>query len=208
MISKLNVWFSYFREAKRTIPKSFDCQFFLDGFDIIIELDHHVLVSRVLSFFYTNAYLFRGEHRMMIFDFLIQKHFSLFSHWDPLVRQYYHQFIIYKMSRIRRTENDKVQISRIKDKIVFDEDGFCIGCPKSELLIDNRARIMLQTSISSLEDTIRSSHAYPKKYSYALTQYRRRLAEKDKAKSPPSLSPVVDNAAAYQVKNNVNNVNK
>lgn len=104
MFSKLEMWFSELDRNLLRLPASFDSDYFLQGLDVIINIDHHVILARLLSFLFTYAHLLRGKvRRAVIEEFLIKKHFfTLFLHWDDVVRNYYQQFLIYKTVRIRK----------------------------------------------------------------------------------------------------------
>jgi hypothetical protein len=69
------------------------------GLDLILSTDHHQLTAKVLSLTYHYAHLFIGAQRKVLFgDFFIKKHFfSLFLHWDDIVRNYFQQLLIFKV---------------------------------------------------------------------------------------------------------------
>lgn len=104
MFSKLEMWFGELDRNLQRLPNSFDTDYFLLGLDAIINIDHHVILARMLSFLFTYAHLFRGRvRRAIIEEFIVKKHFfTIFLHWDDVVRNYYQQFLIYKTVRIRK----------------------------------------------------------------------------------------------------------
>ena len=104
MFSKLEMWFGELDRNLQRLPNSFDTDYFLQGLDAIINIDHHVILARMLSFLFTYAHLFRGRvRRAIIEEFIVKKHFfTIFLHWDDVVRNYYQQFLIYKTVRIRK----------------------------------------------------------------------------------------------------------
>lgn len=104
MFSKLEMWFGELDRNMYRIPASFDVDFFLKGLDVVISIDHHVILARLLSFIFSYAHVFRAKiRRAVIEEFFVKQHFfTLFLHWDDAVRNYYQQFLIYKTVRIRR----------------------------------------------------------------------------------------------------------
>ena len=87
----------------------FDAPFLEAALGVIIEADHHQMLSRVLNILYTYAHVFEGAARKLIFggktsprsqllDLLVRQHFfTLFLHWDENTRQLFHQLLLYKM---------------------------------------------------------------------------------------------------------------
>ena len=104
MFSKLEMWFGELDRNLYRVPSSFDVEYFLKGLDVILSIDHHVILARLLSFIFSYAHVFRGKiRRAVIEEFFVKQHFfTLFLHWDDVVRNYYQQFLIYKTVRIRR----------------------------------------------------------------------------------------------------------
>lgn len=104
MFSKLEMWFAELDRNLQRIPASFDAEYFVQGLEVIVTIDHHVILARLLSFLFTYAHLLRGRvRRTIIEEFVVKKHFfTLFLHWDDVVRNYYQQFLIYKAVRIRK----------------------------------------------------------------------------------------------------------
>jgi hypothetical protein len=104
MFSKMEMWFSELDRNCLRLPQSFDVDYFLTGLDIIIQIDHHVILARLLAFIFTYAHTFRAKvRRAIVEEFFVKKHFfNLFLHWDDVVRNYYQQFLIYKTVRIRK----------------------------------------------------------------------------------------------------------
>ena len=104
MFSKLEMWFGELDRNLLRVPLNFDTDYFCQGLDVIINIDHHVILARMLSFLFTYAHLLRGRvRRAIIEEFIVKKHFfTLFLHWDDVVRNYYQQFLIYKTVRIRK----------------------------------------------------------------------------------------------------------
>eukprot|EP00028_Trichosphaerium_sp_Am-I-7-wt_P004544 CAMPEP_0168516440 /NCGR_PEP_ID=MMETSP0405-20121227/5403_1 /TAXON_ID=498012 /ORGANISM="Trichosphaerium sp, Strain Am-I-7 wt" /LENGTH=754 /DNA_ID=CAMNT_0008536151 /DNA_START=33 /DNA_END=2294 /DNA_ORIENTATION=+ len=104
-LNKLSDWFSALHRVDLRIAPSFDYKFFCQGLQRIINTDHHQLVGRTVALIYNYAELFEGEVRHAIFcDFLLKEcFFKLFLHWDDVVRNYYQQLLIYKMTKTRRS---------------------------------------------------------------------------------------------------------
>lgn len=132
----------------------------------------------------------------MTHNFLLTKHFDLFSHWDQLVRLYYHHCIIYKLTRLRKVGHNQFAETRTGPKIVYDDDGFMVSCPKSEVKIDIMAMRIFKENLLELEDQIRDDVKTPKKFSISLTQYKKRLSRWDPSKLSPSLPFIVDDVAS------------
>lgn len=59
-------WLKDLADTGQRIPQSFDSNFVTAAFDIILESDHHQLVSRTLGILYTYAELFEGELRRKV----------------------------------------------------------------------------------------------------------------------------------------------
>jgi hypothetical protein len=99
-LSKLDAWFSEFdSKLKRKLPVEFDVAYFCSGLEMLLLLDHHQLSARVVSFLYNYAHIFAGDNRIVVIcDFLLNKFFyKLFLNWDDVVRNYFQQFIIFKV---------------------------------------------------------------------------------------------------------------
>lgn len=98
-LGRLSVWLSEFKEIQRPLPHNFDVNYLIAALDVIIETDHHQLLNRLIQTLYDACDVFVGEVRRKLFaDFLLKKHFySLFLHWDEITRNYFHQFLIFKV---------------------------------------------------------------------------------------------------------------
>jgi hypothetical protein len=99
-LSSLESWMKELQEHKRPLPPQFDCEYFSTAFDVILEAEHHQIISRILTLFYTYSDLFLGDVRRRLFgDFLLKKHFfRLFLHWDYNVRNIFQQLLIFKVT--------------------------------------------------------------------------------------------------------------
>lgn len=100
----LEGWFNDMQAHNCILPATFDVVFFCSGIDVLLKSDHHQIVLRVISHLYSFTEIFEGTLRAHLFDLLLSKFFYiLFMHWDPGVRNAYHQLLIFKMVRIKRS---------------------------------------------------------------------------------------------------------
>ncbi len=98
---------------------SFDIEFFISACRVILDTEHHQLISRLINILYTYSHMFEGRCRKLLFsDFLIRENFfKLFLHWDENTRQAFYQLLLYKAVRIKWSEllADGFEVSRIPD---------------------------------------------------------------------------------------------
>jgi len=98
-VAHLEVWLTTFEEWGMVLPPNFDYSFFCRGIDIMFQSEHHQVMHRALKIIYSFAEIFVGEARKALFiDLLLTKYFyQLFLHWDPNIRNAYHQLIAFKV---------------------------------------------------------------------------------------------------------------
>jgi hypothetical protein len=111
-LTKIGDLLTALQKAELTVPLSFDMDYFCSGLDIIIDTDHHQLIAKLLSVVYNHADVFVGYNRKKLFgDFFIGRYFfKFFLHWDEIVRNYFHQIVIFRMVRVKRSELHKIGI--------------------------------------------------------------------------------------------------
>lgn len=96
------------------LPKDFDHKYFVKALDIIFQTDHHQLMTRALSMLYSILEVFTGDARVsIVIDLLLHKYFfRLFLHWDSSVRNCYHQLLLFKGIRTKRTQLVSIRLSK------------------------------------------------------------------------------------------------
>jgi len=104
-LATLEIWFKHFISHKTHLPANFDCSYFASCLQILFNFDHHQIVNRVISVLYNNSDAFSGTARKGLFlDFLVKKNFfNLFLHWDDNIRNAFHQLLVFKACRVRRS---------------------------------------------------------------------------------------------------------
>ena len=105
VLGNVETWMKFLHEYKLKLPDNYDYEYFCFAIDMMLETDHHMLVHKTLSFLYTNATVFNNATRQHLFlEVLLKKHFfNLFLHWESTIRNTFHQIIIFKMLRHKRT---------------------------------------------------------------------------------------------------------
>eukprot|EP01128_Nolandella_sp_AFSM9_P007557 TRINITY_DN4179_c0_g1_i1.p1 TRINITY_DN4179_c0_g1~~TRINITY_DN4179_c0_g1_i1.p1 ORF type:complete len:697 (-),score=89.49 TRINITY_DN4179_c0_g1_i1:78-2168(-) len=100
--AQLNMWFRELKTTRLSLPSSFHSSYFCVGLDLLLHTEHHQIVGRLVQLLYTNAEVFNGPARSHVFsDFLLKKNFfRLFLHWDEASRNYFHQFLVFKICRL------------------------------------------------------------------------------------------------------------
>jgi len=106
---KIQKWFFEFKETNRPLPNNFDLPYFCAALDVIIDSDHHQLLQKVIQLLYDVFDVFTGELRKtFVSEFILKKHFfPLFLHWDEIIRNYFQQFLLWKIVRIRSSNPNK-----------------------------------------------------------------------------------------------------
>ncbi|KAH3766042.1 hypothetical protein Pelo_2100 [Pelomyxa schiedti] len=94
-------WFTCLTRHKQILGSEFDTKFMCQGFEVIIDVDHHSLLVRVLNLLYKHADLFFFESRLFLFlEFLLNRWFLFFFlHWSNLVRSGFYQVLLLQRSR-------------------------------------------------------------------------------------------------------------
>lgn len=112
-ICTIETWLRYLIDQGVPLPPRFEASYLAKAVDIILQTDHHQLLARVLSMLYSVFEIFTGEARVIItIDLLLHKYFfPLFLHWDQTVRTYYMQLLLFRGTRMKRSQLDHVQNS-------------------------------------------------------------------------------------------------
>ncbi|KAH3758098.1 hypothetical protein Pelo_10039 [Pelomyxa schiedti] len=116
-------WFDCLVKHNKVLGPQFDVQFFCQGLDVIISVDHHMVLCRILSLIYKHGDIFFLSTRQHLFvEFFIRKHFFyFFLHWSCLVRAYYYQVLLFKLIANRNhggnpaidPNNDSAAVNRL-----------------------------------------------------------------------------------------------
>jgi len=149
-----------------------------------------------------------GQTRMKVFgDFLLKECFyTLFLHWDVNVRNTYHQLLIYKMIRLRRSllHVRGYSVSELSKKA--SQNGTSVRASSliaKEEIVDLALYDMLERYLTSLQEQLRktaTNQAYPPNLEVyvptALSEYKRYLSyyfkwESDGGTEPPKLVPLM-----------------
>lgn len=130
----LDVIFSAIFNINRTLPPTFDFDFFFLGIQITLNDENGLNVAKCLSFLYNQYHLLRGSLREKITDLIFGKKFkAFFFHWCRDLRNILYNLILYRVFSIKKIyfepeddekNNDIALITKIKKKILeFDENG-------------------------------------------------------------------------------------
>jgi len=147
-MNTVEIWFKQLAENNMTLSKQFDTKFFCRALDIIFQTDHHQMMTRALGLVYVAVDAFVEEaRRELVIDLLLHKYFfRLFLHWDSAVRNCYHQFLLFKAIRIRR--------SRLISNHTFVDSGV-LGMQNMEKVTDTVIYSKIESYIFMLEDQVR-----------------------------------------------------
>eukprot|EP01117_Protostelium_nocturnum_P013394 TRINITY_DN4991_c0_g2_i1.p1 TRINITY_DN4991_c0_g2~~TRINITY_DN4991_c0_g2_i1.p1 ORF type:complete len:812 (+),score=259.55 TRINITY_DN4991_c0_g2_i1:279-2714(+) len=105
-LSSLENWFKFANTNHvRFKSPTFDIKFFTKVLQAIAEADHHQSVGRTLSLLYYHSELFERECRKDLYGgFLLDQMFDFyFCHWDENVRNSFHQILVFKILRTKRS---------------------------------------------------------------------------------------------------------
>eukprot|EP01097_Dermamoeba_algensis_P008135 TRINITY_DN5282_c0_g1_i1.p1 TRINITY_DN5282_c0_g1~~TRINITY_DN5282_c0_g1_i1.p1 ORF type:complete len:552 (-),score=94.19 TRINITY_DN5282_c0_g1_i1:219-1874(-) len=180
VIELLNDYDNWLKEISASglqIGSDFDWKFYCTGLDKIFDTDRHQLVMRALSSLYKYAHVFVDESRKQIFcEFLLKKYFyHFFLHWDQGVRNAYHQLLVFRMIRTKRT----LLVSQSPD----DSNQRFSGKIKDEDNLDVVMLSKIQSFVKVVEDQLRGDvHSFYPKHSEvyaakALSDYRLYLSK-------------------------------
>jgi hypothetical protein len=104
-VSCTETWLRQLLDNRLVLPPNFDVEFFCRGVDVMIQSEHHQVISRCLTMLYNSAEVFMGEARRAVYiDLMLQRYFfRLFLHWDVNVRNTYHQLLAFKVRTAQNT---------------------------------------------------------------------------------------------------------
>lgn len=107
------MWFRWLLDHSCGLSKDFDYKFFIKALDIMFQTDHHQLMTRAISMLYSILEVFTGDARVsIVIDLLLHKYFfRLFLHWDASVRNCYHQLLLFKGIRAKRSHLVNIRFS-------------------------------------------------------------------------------------------------
>lgn len=135
-LTKFEEWFSATAALMPTevehqhvykLPPSFTGQTFAIGIRLMLSSESFEILNRVLTFLYNRMEYFDGDLRQNILKVLVQRHMSLFLHWNVDVRSNYHHLLVYKVIRVNR---------------------YFLDSPIDHLLVGRHAISQLENSIS------------------------------------------------------------
>jgi hypothetical protein len=203
---KLDLWFNEFDRLQKTLPIDFDAMFFCSGLELLIDLDHHQLTSRILAFIFTNSSLLVGVvRRVILYDFLLKKFFfRLFLHWDDVVRNYFHQLLIYRMVRIPRSHLAEAGFHAPEIAVLGNSTSSTSGKLRAaqlsteEDLLDMKLFTNISAYVRTVEDQLRSPDRSDPTFDKALeiyapkalAEYRYYLSRYEENESTPKLVPM------------------
>lgn len=132
----------------RCVPQDFDIEYFCDGLRVILEVDHHQVVLRVLNMLFNAMNSFVGHCRdYLVSTFLIEEQFfRLFLHWDIAIRNVYHQLLLYKCLRVK--------YSLFEDSDIYTDGNVRLG--PAELALDIKIYAKLKSCVRVVEDQTRN----------------------------------------------------
>ena len=112
------IFSSYFKFF-RSLPLSFDYNFFSLGIKISLECDIGINKAKALWFIYKHYYFFKGKLRKtIIYDMIIKKKFeSILFSWCTDLRKIMHYLIIYRMLSLKRFTFESTEDEEINNKI-------------------------------------------------------------------------------------------
>ena len=105
-LMQVEFWFKQLVQDKTVLPADFDYDFMCNGFDRILQMEHHVVTGRLLALIYNFSSVFSGEGRMKLFGSLLINKYGhmLFLSWDVNTRSIFHQLLIFKLLRVTRKD--------------------------------------------------------------------------------------------------------
>ncbi|ETO20431.1 hypothetical protein RFI_16787, partial [Reticulomyxa filosa] len=91
-----------FEPLNGLLPDSWCHEVFIEATHKILHQDDYQVVCVLLTFILHHAHLFQDGLRLSVIrDILIKENFrSLFCHWNPVVRKYFHWVILYTTNRV------------------------------------------------------------------------------------------------------------
>jgi len=157
-LSRIGKWFKALLDWNLKLPKSFDCNFFSIGIDMIIGMDHYQTLPKLLALIYNFSEIFTHQQRKSIFgEILITKRFfELFLHWDVNIRHTFHQLIIFRMLRADRGRLQKkgFKVGELEQK--ENEDNVTIKRKRRKISKSDFATDTLLFSL--LEERLKQIH--------------------------------------------------
>lgn len=206
LFTKLDVWFTEFDRLEQPLPASFDASFFCSGMELLIDLDHHQLTSRILAFVFANAALLVGDvRRTVLYEFFLKKYFfRLFLHWDDVVRNYFHQLLIYRMVRIPRSHLAEAGFHAPEIAVLGASTSSLNGASRvqqlssEEDLLDMKLFTNISAYVRTVEDQLRCPDTSDPTFARALeiyapkalAEYRYYLSRYEENDSTPKLIPL------------------
>lgn len=91
------------------LPANFDYSVLFEALGLILDGEHFQVLSKTIWFLYRNCGRFNNHTRKaLIGDFLLFKYFGkLFFHWCTEVRQFFHNFLLFRIRRVGITKSEK-----------------------------------------------------------------------------------------------------
>jgi hypothetical protein len=92
-------WWKVMKENNLTLTETFDIDILLKSFDIIVDIDHHILLGLLFNFLHLYVRTFGAVDKYqlkLVSDRILGSWFyKLFLHWDFKLRCCFHQLIVY-----------------------------------------------------------------------------------------------------------------
>uniref|UniRef100_A0A6B2L778 Uncharacterized protein n=1 Tax=Arcella intermedia TaxID=1963864 RepID=A0A6B2L778_9EUKA len=100
---RIQSWMQEFQKMNKPLTSRFDWKYFCCALDVLISIDHHQVLQKILTLFFEVSDVFTGDLRKTILsDFLFKKYFfRFFLHWDEITRNYFHQFLLWRAIRMK-----------------------------------------------------------------------------------------------------------
>eukprot|EP01103_Thecamoeba_quadrilineata_P016208 TRINITY_DN5353_c0_g1_i1.p1 TRINITY_DN5353_c0_g1~~TRINITY_DN5353_c0_g1_i1.p1 ORF type:complete len:590 (+),score=97.42 TRINITY_DN5353_c0_g1_i1:41-1810(+) len=105
VLNLIDTWFRELSENGSKLDSNFDVEYFCKACQIIIDIDHHQLILRLLTILYKYSDIFVGNARRYLFaEFLLNQNFyGLFLHWESSIRNTFQQILVFKALTVKRS---------------------------------------------------------------------------------------------------------
>lgn len=115
----LSSWFEFIWDLRKSLPPSFDEDFFIQGMQILLDDPVAVSVAKGIGLLYTHfSLLSRSIRKCLIYRFLLKERFvSLFYHWSADVRSVFHYLLIYKILAHSEINFDTPETSKYAEQL-------------------------------------------------------------------------------------------
>lgn len=129
------------------LPTSFQGLKFVYAVRRLVSSENFEILKRVLLFLYRRMDYFEDTLRQQTLKILIQRHMSLFLHWNYEVRRYYHHLLVFRVARVSRTA-----LKSSTDYLLVRKDFDGLSCFDSRFLLPFDTRLNGSVSVTSCYD--------------------------------------------------------